>query len=202
MTTGRINQVTIFTGQASAPEGDGPGKPPERWSGLVKRSGPWPKPVPRPGEPPRPEPKGNPRAIQLPPLSYPRGGPYTVRGDSRRRTPAHFATYTPRKEDTSHPSRPETATSFGLPPSVLRILIAIGHPSTDSVGAYGVNPIGLRSTLVRARYSSWRANPPFETHTTVGWGDLPPRPKPSATSKAHAVFGNSAHGWRSCGHGT
>lgn len=47
-----------------------------------------------------------------------------------------------------------------------------------------------------------RANPHIETHTAVGWGDLPPGPKPTATSKGHAVNKNLAHGWRSCGYWT
>jgi len=32
-------------------------------------------------------------------------------------------------------SRPRAATGLGLPPSVLSVMIAIGQPSTDSIGA-------------------------------------------------------------------
>lgn len=35
--------------------------------------------------------------------------------------------YTPQEEDTFHQSRPEAATGLGLPPSVLRIVMAIGQ---------------------------------------------------------------------------
>jgi hypothetical protein len=57
-----------------------------------------------------------PRAIQLPPLSSPRGGPpYSL---IRRQAPSQGTACAPQEEDTFHQSRPEAATGLGLPPSV------------------------------------------------------------------------------------
>ena len=73
MTTGRINQVTILTGQAAAPKGDGPGEPPGRRSGLVKRSGARPKPVHPARETPEAEAQGISIGHPIAPTEFPRG---------------------------------------------------------------------------------------------------------------------------------
>ncbi|MCJ1226915.1 hypothetical protein MMC12_003570 [Toensbergia leucococca] len=119
MTTGRINQVTILTG---GPGREARGRPEEPPGGSQNRQvvGGGPKPGTRPGDPPGPEAPGGPRrAIQLPPLSSPGGGPPQGPLRARKGHP-RAAACAPQEEDTSHRSRPEAATGFGLPPSVSR----------------------------------------------------------------------------------
>jgi len=57
-----------------------------------------------------------PQAIQLPPLSSPKDGPlYRLFG---RRALSQSTAYASQEEDTFGQSRPEAATSLGLPPNV------------------------------------------------------------------------------------
>ena len=139
-----------------------------------------------------------PRAIQLPPLSCPRSGP-PQHWEFATRRPAHAAPYTPLKEDTSRPSRPEAVMSFGWPPSIFRIMIAIGQSSTDSVGAHGKYPMSLQATLIRSRC------PAVQDHRVLrrqDGGNAPPKPEPAATWNGPRCTKNSALGWRSSGHET
>lgn len=47
--------------------------------------------------------------------------------------PPHPATYTSQEEDTVRQSRLKAGTNLGLPPSALRVMIAIGQTSTDPI---------------------------------------------------------------------
>jgi hypothetical protein len=82
-------------------------------------------------------------------------------------------------------------------------MLAIGQPSTDSVGAHEGEPHGSsdhpRPAIVLREEGQTLFAKPIQRSGGV---DLPPRPEPAAAAKAHAVFMNSAHGWRSNGYGT
>ena len=116
-------------------------------------------PTPHPGVPRGRSRRDAPRAIQLPPLSCPRSGPgqtwgfatlnagphCTIRtSDGGYRWPITWVPYRAVEQLTgSHGYR------LRLTPECLRIMIAIGQPSTDSFRAHRAKPMGLQATLVR-----------------------------------------------------
>ena len=154
MTTGRINQVTILTAGTPGPRTGVPPGPPLESGGreLVTQSERRPKPSARTRDhAPGPKPPGNLWLIQLPPMSSPRDGPRQSWGVRGLEAGPITATYAPRMEDTSRPSRPEDGYGLRLTPECLWIMIAIGQPSTDSFRAHERKPMGLRDTLVRPR---------------------------------------------------
>jgi hypothetical protein len=112
MTTGRINQVTIF-GARGSPEAPRAGPCEAGQNCYVGRGTPERSPAGRSRE------RGYNRflqAIQLPPLNSPKDGPpYGLIG---RQAPSQGTTCAPQEEDTFHQSRPEAATGLGLPPNV------------------------------------------------------------------------------------
>ena len=189
MTTGRINQVTILT--RHGPEtGRAPEAHPKANGVITELRG---DETPPGGGHPRGHKvaRTRPAPIHLPPLSSPRGGPRHVGKAGARSHSTPGATCTPREEDASRPSRPEAVTSFGLPPSVLGIMFAIGQPSTDSsialrqVEGTSVHPRPARTGTpegARVERSGGATHHP-------GWSQRQPPVK-----GAHAVEKNSAHG--------
>ena len=137
MTTGRINQVTTVGPGGPAPGASPRGRTPRGGPGQLRdRGGPWGQHPARGRAPERRRSTEVPRAIQLAPLSSPRDGPpQRLTLDPRGPCPGETAACAPQEEDAVRRSHPEAAIGLGLPPNVLRIMFAIGQPSTDSVRA-------------------------------------------------------------------
>ena len=120
-------------------------------------------------------------------------------GDSRPTKAGPSCTIHPSEGGYQPPVTPGGGYGLRLTPKCLRIMIAIGQPSTDSVGAHGENPMSLRTTLTPPRC------PTVENHRVLRRQDGVTR-HPSRSQrrprKAHAVLKNSAHGWQSSGYET
>jgi hypothetical protein len=114
MTTGRINQVTIFY----APGHRARELTPERAELYTERRFPAAGCTLE---------RGYTGFTHYPiaPTEFPTGRSATQ--VIQRQAPSHSATYTPQEEDTVHPSRPEAATGLGLPPNVFGLGLTIGQ---------------------------------------------------------------------------
>ena len=178
MTTGRINQVTIFTRSAQRPRTRRPRLPPEAGTKFVDG---W-----RGGRSLHTSSPGL-RGVQTRaeyPGTHPIAPTELLRGTVRRRyggtidptvkTP-RTATSAPRVEDTGDSSHPETATSFGGPPSVYGIgWPSANYPQTPSVPARTSRDCRPPSSGHEASQRSETSEP----FAAVGWGDALPRYEP------------------------
>lgn len=120
-------------------------------------------------------------------------------GDSRPEKAGPSCTIHPSEGGYQPPVTPGGGYRLRLTPKCLRIMIAIGQPSTDSVGAHRENPISLRTTLTLPRY------PAVENHRVLRRQDgatYHPSRSQRQPKEAHAVLKNSAHDWRSSGYET
>ena len=156
------------------------------------------KPSAQPGPPPGSKPPKVSTGSPIAPTELPKGWSAAALGMRDPKAGPRCAIH-PSEGGYQPPVTPGGGYGLRLTPKCLRIMIAIGQPSTDSVGAHGVVPMSLRTTLMRSRY------PAVQDHRVLRRQDGVTR-HPSRSQRrpktAHAVLKNSAHDWRSSGHET
>ena len=154
MTTGRINQVTILRVRSHTLEGRSrlvTPHPRRDDQDIYKVGDRAEAPCPARATPGAEAAERSPRAIQLPPLSFPRSGPGQTWGFATLNAGPHCPirpseggyqppiTWGPPPCSEAASGMP-TGYRLRLTPKCLRIMIAIGQPSTDSFRAPGASP--------------------------------------------------------------
>ena len=120
-------------------------------------------------------------------------------GDSRPVKAGPSCTIHPSEGGYQPPVTPGGGYGLRLTPKCLRIMIAIGQPSTDSVGAHGENPMSLRTTLTPPRCPTVKNHRVLRRQNGV---TRHPSRSQRQPRRVHAVLKNSAHGWQSSGYET
>ncbi len=134
--------------RATAPGASLPGRAPRRRPGQLSDRG-GPQSTPGPGTHPGALPlnRGSYAGHPIAPTEIPkRRSAAEITLDPRGPCPGDTAACASQEEDTVRRSRPRAAIDSGLPPNVLRIMFAIGQPSTDSVGARRYETYGSSGT--------------------------------------------------------